>query len=234
MAPISAAALLTVWERGESLHSVDRALTLLAAASPGSTMRELASLSLGERNARLLALREEAFGAELAGLARCDRCAEQLELPLSTHGLMAGPAASPSFELSANGRQLTFRPLTSFDAAAIASCDDLEEARLELARRCLVDGAGVELTEALLSELAARLSECDPQAEALLNLRCPACGFEWQLTFDIASFLWEEVSSEAQRLLREVHTLAAAYGWREADILALNPMRRRRYVEMAS
>jgi hypothetical protein len=36
-----------------------------------------------------------------------------------------------------------------------------------------------------------------------------------------------------RRLLREVHTLALAYGWREADILNMSARRRRFYLEMA-
>jgi hypothetical protein len=32
--------------------------------------------------------------------------------------------------------------------------------------------------------------------------------------------------------LREVHTLAWAYGWREADILAMSPARRQFYIEL--
>ena len=56
----------------------------------------------------------------------------------------------------------------------------------------------------------------------------------WQLTLDIVSFLWSEISSLAKRHLREVHTLAWAYGWSEADILAMSPARRQFYLESVS
>jgi hypothetical protein len=46
------------------------------------------------------------------------------------------------------------------------------------------------------------------------------------------SFLWSEIHSWAQRLLRDVHAIAAAYGWREGDILAMNPLRRQAYLEL--
>ena len=42
-----------------------------------------------------------------------------------------------------------------------------------------------------------------------------------------------EVEAEAMRLLRDVHVLARQYGWREADIIAMSPLRRQMYVEMA-
>jgi hypothetical protein len=34
-------------------------------------------------------------------------------------------------------------------------------------------------------------------------------------------------------MLYDVHALASAYGWREADVLAMSPMRRQVYLELA-
>ncbi len=78
------------------------------------------------------------------------------------------------------------------------------------------------------------MAEQDPQAEILLDVACPACGHAWQTLLDIVDFVWREVSAGATRLLEEVHTLARAYHWREADILALSSRRRQAYLEMAS
>ncbi len=82
--------------------------------------------------------------------------------------------------------------------------------------------------------LAAGLAEADPGAELLLELLCPACGHAWDEALDVASFFWAELDVQARRLLREVHVLARAYAWREADILALSPRRRRLYLEMVT
>ena len=44
----------------------------------------------------------------------------------------------------------------------------------------------------------------------------------------------EQISArEATRLLGEVHTLARAYHWREAEILAMSSRRRQAYLELA-
>ncbi len=53
------------------------------------------------------------------------------------------------------------------------------------------------------------------------------------LDLDIGRFLWREVSVAARRMLAEVHLLASAYGWAERDILALCPVRRAAYLELA-
>ena len=65
MQSLSAAQLVGVWERGVGQSSLDRALTMLADAYPEMTRAELAALSVGERDARLLALRERLFGGAL-------------------------------------------------------------------------------------------------------------------------------------------------------------------------
>ena len=51
--------------------------------------------------------------------------------------------------------------------------------------------------------------------------------------FDVAAFLWASVERWALLTLRDVHQLALAYGWGEGDVLALSPLRRQLYLEMA-
>jgi hypothetical protein len=235
MAPISAPVVLSVWEQSRGSHPVDQALALLALAEPGASADQLASLSLGERDARLMALREQIFGPRLDALADCPSCAEQLEFGLSTSELRAQPEAPApqALEIEAGDRRLRFRPINSYDVAAITRCQDAREARQLLAERSLVEPMEEELPPDTVDQLAARLAECDRQAEILLDLTCPTCGHAWQITFDICSFMWTEVSAEAQHLLHEVDMLARVYGWREADILAMSPARRNLYMEMA-
>jgi hypothetical protein len=234
MAPLSASALLEVWERGRTLHPVDRALRLVAVACPEVPTNEIAAMSLGDRDARLLSLHEETFGNGLPGVADCPGCGERLEFDLSTANLRGNEPATGSGELQHAGRILRFRPLNSHDLASVVGASSADEARLLLARRCLLNGEDVELSDDLVEALAERLAEIDPQAEVLLDLSCPACGRVWQLALDIEAYLWREISAEALRLLREVHTLARAYGWREADILAMSATRRRAYVELVT
>jgi hypothetical protein len=77
-----------------------------------------------------------------------------------------------------------------------------------------------------------RIAEHDPQADTQLSLTCPGCDHRWQALFDIVSFFWSELEALAIRVLREVHLLASAYGWREEDILAMSPPRRQLYLGM--
>jgi hypothetical protein len=54
------------------------------------------------------------------------------------------------------------------------------------------------------------------------------------MVFDVVSYLWGEIEDWAERLLRDVHSLAAAYGWSERDIVGMSALRRRLYLELAN
>jgi hypothetical protein len=243
MRALTSAGLLEVWERGQGYGPTVRALALLAAANPEVAWEELGALPLGERDRRLLALREGTLGCGIEGVARCPGCGEPLDVSIDTRDLRTGAdgAAAPELTLSRGGLELRFRVPTSLDLLAAEGCRGVEEARRLLAERCVVearlDGLAVpaaELREEDVAALAAALAEADPGAELLLELRCPACGHGWWEILDVASFFWTELEVQARRLLREVHVLARAYGWREADVLSLSHRRRRLYLEMVS
>ena len=240
MRALTAAEILRIWELGQVQHPVDRALTLLAAGS-GLLRETLAALSVGQRDAQLLALRELTFGAALNSFAECPQCRERLEFALDTTAIRAPRAQETAFEWAIADLVVHFRLPDSRDLAALAGCPNPAEARRLLAQRCVLavrrQGAamaGDELPEEVMAQLAAHIEACDPQAEVLIDLTCPVCGHRWQALFDIAAFFWTEIGAQAKRLLRDVHSLASVYHWREADILALSAVRRRCYLEMVS
>jgi hypothetical protein len=236
--PFSAREVLDICDQGHGHGTTAKALLLLAAASPEATWEDLAALPVGERDQRLLALRESTLGPRLEALARCPACGETVELALESGELRVAGADRES-ELCEGGLSLRFRPVDSADLLAIEECADPEAARRRIAERSLLaasrDGQPIEprdLSPQEVGLLAEALAEADPGAELLLELRCPACGHAWRELFDPAVFFWAELESRSQRLLLEIHVLARAYGWREADVLALNPRRRRAYLEL--
>jgi hypothetical protein len=64
------------------------------------------------------------------------------------------------------------------------------------------------------------------------DLACPACGHAWHSTFDVGEALWAEVQRAAEQSLLEVDALARAYGWTEAEVMALSPVRRAAYLQL--
>ncbi len=228
MTALSATELLSVWESGSGQKPLQRALTILAAACPETSVESLADLTVGQRDARLLTLRETMFGAELTGITDCPECGEKIELSFNCADIHPQTENERPAELAvrSNGREVRFRLPTSADLLRVNSSQ-------QLLKRCLLDG-GNELTKNLVPAVVEEMSRADPMADIHLALNCPSCAHRWEAAFDIVAFLWREISAAARRLLREVHTLASAYGWTESEILSLSPTRRRAYLEMAN
>jgi hypothetical protein len=243
MRPLSAAELLDAWERGLSEPVPGRGLALLAAACPDVSSDALAALSIGECDSRLLTLREWSFGSQLASVSDCSRCGERLEWTTSIRDLrsLEQPASSGELSLTVGGYAISFRLPNTLDFAAAAECADPAAARLKILERSVIAArrgdqaiAPGDLPVAVVEAIEKRMAEVDSQANIQLDLLCPACGHRWQALFDIGSFFWGELNAWAQRLLAEVHVLASAYGWREADILNLSPARRQFYLGLIS
>jgi hypothetical protein len=243
MRALSASELLETWDHGFGQSPTRRALTLLHAACRETTPEQLAKLSIGQRDARLLALRELTFGRQLTSLASCPGCGERLELEALTSDLSARADLESADDLSlvVDRYEIRFRLPTSLDLIAISEAPERNSARASLLARCIysarfdgseMDAAG--LPPNVIEAIAARMSEADPQADCRLALRCPACDREWQSQFDIASYFWAEINAWTTRILNEVHILASAYGWSEADILGMSARRRQLYLNLVS
>lgn len=244
MRTLSGQEIVRIWEVGLGQHPLDRALTILMSAFPEVARDTLITLSVGQRDSCLLTVREQTFGPRLVGLACCLSCQENLEFVLDIDDMQIAPTVKPAGvmqSLTINGSKLQFRLPNSLDLAAIVGSPDVVAARNLLVRRCVLqaiqDGVDVEvgtLPETTIAALAEQMDKHDPLAEIRLDLDCPACGHCWQILFDIVSFLWTEISVQAKRLLRDVHTIARVYGWREAEVLSMSTVRRQFYLEMVT
>lgn len=239
MRKLSANDIVQIWEWGQDKHPVDRALALLGRAAPEAASEQLQRLTIGQRNSRLLSLREQLLGPVLKALATCEACGEALEFSIDVEAIRQPEPDVQAFDLQTDGLHLRIRSLNSLDLASIVGLTSISEARLRLIECCLIeatsDGQTISasaLPESTLAALVDVMTGQDPQAETRFKLTCAACGHRWSALFDIVSFLWSELDAHAERLLYEVHSLARAYGWREADILAMSDMRRHTYLEM--
>ncbi len=238
MQPLSASEMVQIWEWGEQKHPVDRALGLLTLALPELPAAEVAALSVGQRNTRLLILHEQTLGTLLNGYAECTACGEKLEFSVAVSALLLPEPEQFEFDLTLQGFDLRCRLPTSQDLAALVGYSDVEAARDLLLQRSIVQAqrngeaiAVSDLPEALIPDLASAISARDPQAEMRFALECPACGQEWSALFDIVTFFWTEMGDRVRHLLYDVHRLAQAYGWCETDILNISATRRQMYLE---
>lgn len=239
-------ALLAIWERAAGRPPTLRNLDLAEAASPGTPRAVLAELSPGRRDDLLLRFRERIFGGGLEGIVTCPACGGELAVACTTDDLRGAASEEPedtATELSVlvGEHAVRFRVPNSIDLEEAARAASLEEARRLLIGRSVVEArrgaepaTAAELPDDVLAAMEERLAETDPLADVWIEVVCDGCAHRWSAAFDIGSFLWEELGARARRTLRAVHDLATAYGWSEAEILAMGTKRRRAYLAMVT
>jgi hypothetical protein len=238
---LSDADLLTAWETAGRVTPVERAVVIAARAAAAD--ERVADWTVGRRDALLLDLHAAAFGGEIELVTACPGCSAALELSFTAEDVRSpcGDAAA-EYDLAdpVGGVRLAFRLPASADLLAVIGHEDASAARRVLAERCILrasrDGVPVparELPETTLDALASRAAELDPQADVELSLSCAECGHAWSTGFDVADHVWRTIDARARSLLREVATLATAFGWTEGEVLGLPTARRRRYLELA-
>lgn len=246
MRPLTAAELLQVWEAGLKQPILERTFSLLATAC-SSNAQDMGHLSIGERDARLLQLREWTFGSRLQNIVKCPQCGELIEWDSSTHDLHLQPISSDqaprTFELEKDSLHIRFRLPDSFDVAAVVAGSAQGTRHSESANgktileSCVLEikddeGKSHVLSDDIRELLNDRMAAADPQANIQMKLGCPNCSHQWEAVFDIVSFLWSEVDNWARRILHDVCLLARAFGWSERDILNMSSRRRQLYLQM--
>jgi hypothetical protein len=245
MLPLSAGRLLEAWERGVGLDSAGRSRVLLAAGAPSKSEAELDAHTAGRRDVALLSIRAATFGPQVDALASCPACGQLVEFGFSVVEVVSVEAEEKGDEplrVRANGFDVRVRLPTVADLAEAstngAGVDGVGTALLE---RCVVQArhrgktvAIEDLSEEVTHAIDSEMARADPNADIAFALACEACGNSWSAPLDVQAFVWAEVDAWARRLLVEVHSLATAYGWNEREILALSPVRRLTYLELAA
>lgn len=231
-------ALMALWECGVSDCSASRGEALLraAGAEPAGT--------LGELNARLLELHQSLFGAEIDLLSTCPGCGTVSQFSCDCEALVPQRAQtdpSASHWLDTDGYRVEFRLPTAGDVGAASARSTPETFPHHLLDRCVLTStwgdaavAVHELPAPVLDMVSSRMEQLDPGASLSFALRCPECEARWDAILDVAQLTWQTIQTAAEKLLVEVDALARTYGWTEAEVLSLSPIRRAAYLQMAA
>ena len=236
---LSSAELIDLWDRASVVTPLMRASLILSAAC-SAPVAQVEAWSIGKRDSLLLACRALLFGSLLPVQSTCPQCSERMETSLQMNDirLSAVEDATELFQWNQGSLQVDFRVPTAVDLQIAIRADDPEAALLS---QCLTaarqDGEAVainRLSPETIDQVVTRMSDLDAQADIELAFQCFSCGTTWTALLDVVSYFWSELSAYAARLLRDVHQLARAYCWSEADILKLSPTRRAYYLEMVA
>lgn len=225
--PLEEPDILALWERGAGRHGVALAAALGAAGNADQTA--------GARNVELLALRTALFGPHWPLRARCPACGGDGSFEVDLEAIRADlarlqpPPAVTTVDW--RGERRTVCACTVADLEVAATAPTLADAMLCLLGRCVVPATDSFDAEAI-DALGQIIEALDPAAAIAFDLACPACGHRWSAPLDVAAALWAEIERAAEYQLLEIDTLARAYGWSEAAILRLSPLRRAAYLQL--
>jgi len=221
-------------------EALSRCVTRLGAES-APDREAIRALTVGDRDALLLHLHSLCFGRVMRCQARCpaEGCGATLELSPAVQELLlpAYPDSAREHEIvvaGASSARIRFRLPTGVDheAASGLARADLASAVAALVKRCVLSLEGTVASESLEQMLSARMAELDPQAELLLQARCPGCGHAMRARLDVASFLRQRFAERVEIVHHEVHQLAFHYHWSAHDILQLGARTRQRYLRL--
>lgn len=174
--------------------------------------------------------------------ARCTRCGDpfdffikQSELPVKEGG-EGFPFASVETSLGL----CRMRVPNGADQVAIAAIEDSELALQTLVHRCIVafpdtpdgegkpENLGEKLTEDDFRRVEAALEEVAAEVTTTVQADCPECRQANLIEIDPYMCLQHGQTN----LFSEIHILASAYHWSEAEILCLAKNRRQRYLKL--
>lgn len=237
--------LLNFWEQSMNHTLIRRAIDLLCLVYHGKKEEEIASLSIGERDAMLLLLREWLFGPRLQNIAECPICSERIEWKTDIQDIqlqLPKPDNPPGeYLLEKDGYNILFRLPNSNDIADVIADNENRRKPEKLLEKLILDCKfksepyGInDLPKKILKAIDHRIEEENPQSNIFMSVKCVNCNHQWEIQFDIMSYLWSEINNWARHILQDVGTIAQTYGWSEQDILNMSPARRQIYLEMVN
>lgn len=237
--PINGHVEIRVAEATESpLPRAQRVTTILAAmcerlAGQPTDEEQVRSVSAAGREWLLQQSALQFFHGTNWFEASCTACGERFDFELPLAAVPRGPAGRGFPEVKVR----TSRGIRHFEAPnghheeAMAAQRDGDPRRTFATLCSLADEAANDtelFVEDDLQRIDAALEAISPDIADGVDVVCPSCGEPTRIRIDALTFAFPRSES----ILREVHVIASAYRWSEADILALPSQRRRAYAAL--
>lgn len=204
------------------------------------------SLTVTDFETALLGVRRYLFGDRVSCLLRgaSHRCGVRMELEFSITAFLqdARPSVPSGMQASGtnprwfqlNGKTgggenpVRFRLPSVGDQVIV---QDEPHAAASLARRCVDLAGGEKLRARTMARAEHAMETMAPLVSRSLEGSCPECGEPVSVYLHVPRLVMDELEASAAGIHEEIHSLAAAYHWDEASILAMPQRRRRAYAE---
>jgi hypothetical protein len=191
-------------------------------------------LPASEIGAVALAIRQAWIGDRLSTDGTCSDCAERVDVSfrISEYLNHFQPSTPADVATADDGwyevSRIRFRVPTVADLTDALGIDNNTAT---LAGKCVQPG---DLSEEQWQIVDAALDQIAPSLDGTVGGLCPECGASMQLRLDPCSYVMAELRELFAGIYYEVHLLARAYGWKEADVLSMGRSRRIKYAHLVS
>lgn len=216
-------------------------------------------LLVADRQFLLLGLRRATFGDKVQASVSCPwpDCGSRVDMDFSINDIPVKESANKgpvyTMELSQAAalqddhgikrRKIFFRLPNGADQELLSQLVSENEARAftALLGRCILGiGSPEKPDEKLIHKLSPlarmeiekEMEAVAPKVELTLGAKCPECGREFSIPFDIQDFFFGELRISRDLLYREVHYLAYHYHWSEREIMEMPKEKRRMYIDI--
>ncbi len=240
--PLTGAVELALAEAASADCSLPARVTAALAASLATVGGEdpvpavVAGLSVADRQFLMLELAARLGPAVTWLTACCAGCGERFDFAVDYRKLPVKEAREgyPFVDVETGLGTCRFRAPTGADQEPLAGLDHDEALRCLLACCMAADErSSREIVDSLNTEDMGRvetaLEAMAPEVAVSVQAACPACGLLHVIEVDPYRAL---SPNRGEVLLREIHVIASAYHWSEAEILELPLDRRKRYLNL--
>ena len=196
---------------------------------------EVGKLTIWERDQVLAVVYTRHYGPRIDGTMRCRNCNAPFDVDFNLQALMESLTPDPdaAIEYLEDGLyrlgDIRFRLPTGDDECAVFGLSP-DQAEAELLQRCLIDRAPLGTDTS--AEVQNAMQALSPVVNVDLDARCPECGHDQSVLFDLQRYLLTALMNDRRQLVREIHLLASAYGWSLSEILNLTRSQRRAFVAL--
>lgn len=217
---------ITSTTTADAIHLLEN---LLVSSHPGSLKCEaLSGVTAWDRDRLLAVVYIRIYGPRIKSTVSCVHCHKAFDLDFSLPHLLESLSldnVAKEVQVIQDGIYefsdgLQFRLPTGEDEYAVMGLSQ-EEAVQELLKRCIQNVSENVNVQNRTEEVQTAMEAIAPLIDLELDARCPECGQEQQVHFDLQHYLLSALSGERTLLMREIHALASTYGWSLTDILSL-------------
>jgi hypothetical protein len=234
---MTASSILNVWDQCVGKNQPYKGVALASLASAERDRGNIVNWSIEKRDVALFHVRKTLFGNQFQNLSHCPECAQTVEWDFSFHQM-----GIPRLNEIPDNVEIPITIGENNVLLRLPNSEDLfrNDAK-QIIQNCIlhppVNGAqevDKQMPDEILNEINNEFNKICRASNISYSLSCVECKHEWQVSFDIVSYLWKEIDHWAKRFMDQIAVLAKNFGWSESDIINMPENRRNHYLNLVT